>query len=62
MGRGDVYIRFWWRNLRERDHLEDHGIDGRIILRCIFRKWGGRAWIGLIWIRLGTGGGQLYKR
>ena len=29
----------WWGNLRERDHLEDPGIDGRIILRWIFRKW-----------------------
>jgi hypothetical protein len=23
----------WWGNLRERDHLEDAGVDGRIILR-----------------------------
>jgi len=34
-----VYTGFWWGNLRERDHLEDPGIDGRIILRKIFRKW-----------------------
>jgi hypothetical protein len=32
---------FWWGNLRERDHMEDPGVDGRIILRWIFRKWDG---------------------
>jgi hypothetical protein len=35
--RGEVYTAFWWENLRERDHLEDEGVDGRIILRWIFR-------------------------
>jgi hypothetical protein len=29
------------RNLRERDHLEDPCVDGRIILRRIIRKWDG---------------------
>jgi hypothetical protein len=31
-GRGEAYTGFWWGNLRERDHLGDPGIDGRIIL------------------------------
>ena len=33
MGRGEVYTGFWWGNLRERDHLGDPGVNGRIILR-----------------------------
>ena len=41
--------RFWWGNLRERDHLGDLGVDGRIILGQIFRKLdvGGMDWIEL---------------
>jgi len=41
-GRVEVYTRIWWGNLREREHLEDPGVDGRIILRWIFRKLDGR--------------------
>ena len=26
-GRGEVQTRFWWRNLRERDHLEGIGVN-----------------------------------
>jgi hypothetical protein len=49
---------FGWENLKDRDHLEDTGIDGRIILRMIFRKWDVRAWAGSRWLRIGTGGGH----
>jgi len=59
MGERRLYIGFWWGNLRERDHLEDAGVDGRIILRWILRKWDVRAWTGLIWLRIETGGGHL---
>jgi hypothetical protein len=31
MGRVEAYTRFWWGKLRERDHLGDPGVDGRII-------------------------------
>jgi hypothetical protein len=39
MGEREAYTGFWWGNLKERDHLADPGIDGRLILRWIFRKW-----------------------
>jgi hypothetical protein len=29
----------WWGNLRERNHLENLGVDGRIILKWVFKKW-----------------------
>ena len=28
---GEMYTEFWWGNLRERDHLENPSVDGRII-------------------------------
>jgi hypothetical protein len=45
--------------MRERDHLEDLGGDVRIILRQILRKCDRGVWSGLIWLRIGTGGGRL---
>jgi len=41
----DACTGFWWRNLRERDHLEDQGLDGRI-LSWILQKWNVGAWTG----------------
>jgi hypothetical protein len=58
-GKRRGYAGFWWGNLRERDHLENPGINGCIILRWIFRKWDVEAWTALIWLRIGRCGGHL---
>jgi hypothetical protein len=52
-------IQGFLRNQKERGHLEGPGIDGRIILRLIFRKWDVGAWTGSSWLRIGTGGRHL---
>jgi hypothetical protein len=36
-GRGEVHTGFWWGKLTLRDHLEDPGVDGRIIVKWIFK-------------------------
>jgi hypothetical protein len=35
-----VHTGFWWGTLRKRDYFEDPGLDGRIIVRWIFRILG----------------------
>jgi hypothetical protein len=61
-GKGEAYTGFWWGNPRERDHMEGSGVDGRIILRWIFRKWDVGAWSESSWLRIWTGGGHLCMR
>jgi hypothetical protein len=39
--------------------LVDPGVDGRIILRRVFRKWDMGVWTELSWLRIKTGGGHL---
>jgi hypothetical protein len=56
IGKREVHTGVWWGDLREGDHLIDPDIDGRIILKWIFKQWDGGAWTGLSWLRIGRGG------
>jgi hypothetical protein len=44
------------------DHWEDQDVDGRIILKRIFRKLEGFIGTGWSWLRIGTGFGHLWVR
>jgi hypothetical protein len=55
---GELHTGSWWVKLRERTSLVDLGVDCRIILKWIFKKWEG-TWNRLFWLRIGTGGGQM---
>jgi hypothetical protein len=59
MGRGENYTGFRGKPEGKKDHLEDPGVDGRIIFKRIFRKWDVGKWTGSIWLRIGTDGGHL---
>jgi hypothetical protein len=49
-GRRELHTGFWWRNLNEREHLENLGVD------VILKKSVGKVWTGFIWFRIETRG------
>jgi hypothetical protein len=51
---------FVWPTRRER--LGDFGLDGRIILKRVLKKWGTKMQTGLVWLRTGTAGEALQTR
>jgi hypothetical protein len=58
-GRGDESTGFWWESKKERAHLEDQGVDGRMESEWILGILAEGVYIGSSWLRIGTGGGLL---
>jgi hypothetical protein len=59
VGEGRGVYRILVGNLKDRDHFGDPGVNGRIILRWIFRMWNLGEWNGSSLLRIETGGGHL---
>jgi hypothetical protein len=49
----EIHTEFWLENLRERDHLDDLGLDGKTVLLQILEKSFGKVWTGFMWLRVG---------
>ena len=58
MERGEAYTWLCCGNLKERNHLQDPGLDGKVIFRWRPRKWDVGLWTRLVWLRIGTSGGR----
>jgi len=49
----------WLEHLKGRDHLEEPGVDERMILEWILGKENGKLWTGFVWFRIRNSGGLL---
>jgi hypothetical protein len=61
--RREKCTRFWWESPKDRDHVEDQGVGGKMGSEWMWGRlaWGG-GWFGFDWLRTGTGGGLLWVR
>jgi hypothetical protein len=59
MGKTRVVYRVLVGKPEGKNYLGDPVVDGKTILRWIFRKWDVRIWTGSSWLRIGVGGGNL---
>jgi hypothetical protein len=55
--RGETCTVFWWESPKEKDHLKDQGVDGRIKMDLRETGWG--VWSGFTSLRIGIVGGLL---
>jgi hypothetical protein len=50
-GRGEKSVqRFWWESPKERDHLEDQGVGGKMGSEWILGRLAGGMWNGFDWL------------
>jgi hypothetical protein len=54
-GKIEKCARYWRESPKEKDKLEDRGVDGRMRLKRILVRLAG-VWIAFNWLRIGTGG------
>jgi hypothetical protein len=57
MGAGKNVYRVLWESLKERDYLEDLGIDGKKGSKWTLGRFAGGVWSGFTWLMIGTAGG-----
>jgi hypothetical protein len=60
--RGETCTGFWWESPKEKDHLEDQGVDGRMGTKRTLGRLAGGVWSGFTWLRIGTVGRLLWMR
>jgi hypothetical protein len=61
MGGSRGAYKVWWGDLKERDYLEDLGVDGMTTLKRIFKNRDGIALTGLMSLRIRTLGARSHK-
>jgi len=54
VGKRELHFWVWWRNLKNGGHLKDVCTDWRIALECFWKIQDGKAWMGVVWLRIGT--------
>jgi hypothetical protein len=57
--RREKCTKFWWECPKERDHLEDQGVGGKMVTEWILGRLAWVVWNGFDWLRIGAGGGLL---
>jgi hypothetical protein len=57
--RGETCTGFWWEIPKEKDLLEDQGVNEKMGTKWTFGRLVGGVWSGFTWPGIGTAGGLL---